>query len=308
VEDRVSSDLRSSSALIDRCVSVDLEVDPSRARIVSIGAVTSDPTKKLVFRRGDLSRAISELDAFATPAEFLLGHNIIFFDLPHLESAGMSSQTIAKPAIDTLWLNPLAFPRNPYHHLVKHYQDGRLEGGHVNDPELDARLVLTVLENQIRALSDLNTNNPDMLLAYHWLTTSGPHGKGFDAVFSLVRGQSRPSPGDAKDAIRRLLVDEACLEQINRLIEAQAGDHWPLSYAISWISVAGSDSVMPPWVRYQFPRARDIVRQLRDTPCSNPGCAWCRNQNDPRGLLKRWFGFDTWTSRSLLNGRERRLG
>jgi ATP-dependent DNA helicase RecQ len=31
--------------------------------------------------------------------------------------------------IDTLWLNPLAFPRNPYHHLVKHYQDGRLQAG-----------------------------------------------------------------------------------------------------------------------------------------------------------------------------------
>ena len=39
-------------------------------------------------------------------------------------------------------LNPLAFPRNPYHHLVKHYQDGQLNRGRVNDPELDARLAL----------------------------------------------------------------------------------------------------------------------------------------------------------------------
>ena len=35
---------------------------------------------------------------------------------------------LAEAPIDTLWLNPLAFPRNPYHHLVKHYHDGRLRG------------------------------------------------------------------------------------------------------------------------------------------------------------------------------------
>jgi ATP-dependent DNA helicase RecQ len=292
VADRVTPDLRQLSAFIARCVSVDLEVDPKSARIFSFAAITSNPNKRLVFERGDLSQAIVELGTFAGPAEFLLGHNIIYFDLPYLESVGLSAQTIAKPVIDTLWLNPLAFPRNPYHHLVKHYQDGRLEGGHVNDPKLDARLVLTVLENQIRALSNLNSNNPDMLSAYHWLTTSGPHSKGFDAVFTLIRGQSRPSKGEATAAINRLLTSEACLEQIDNILEGQAEDHWALSYAISWISVAGGDSVMSPWVRHQFPKTPGIVRKLRDTPCSNPSCAWCPRKNDPRGLLKNWFGFE----------------
>lgn len=38
----------------------------------------------------------------------------------------------------------LAFPRNPYHHLVKHYPHGQLQRGRWNDPELDARLTLEV--------------------------------------------------------------------------------------------------------------------------------------------------------------------
>ena len=54
--------------------------------------------------------------------------------------------------MDTLRLGPLAFPRHPYHHLVKHYQDGGLKRGRVNDPELDARLALEVFLDQRRAL------------------------------------------------------------------------------------------------------------------------------------------------------------
>jgi len=44
-----------------------------------------------------------------------------------------------------------------------------------------------------------------------------------------------------------------------------------MAYALSWISVAGGDSVMPPWVRMQFPQAGRIVRHLRDTNCGDPG-------------------------------------
>jgi DNA polymerase III alpha subunit (gram-positive type) len=65
-----------------------------------------------------------ELGPFLGPADFLLGHNFISFDAKHLEANKPTLGLLEKPVIDTLWLNPLAFPRNPYHHLVKHYQDG----------------------------------------------------------------------------------------------------------------------------------------------------------------------------------------
>ena len=39
---------------------------------------------------------------------------------------------------------------------------------------------------------------------------------------------------------------------------------WPLAYALAWLSVAGGNSVMPPWVRHQFPDAGHLVRRLRD--------------------------------------------
>lgn len=47
---------------------------------------------------------------------------------------------------------------------------------------------------------------------------------------------------------------------------------------------------MPPWVRASFPQVALIVRQLRDTNCDKPSCAWCATMNDPKGALQKWFG------------------
>ena len=79
---------------------------------------------------------------------FLLGHNLIDFDLPHLAAALPGLRLLKLPAVDTLRLSPLAFPRNPYHRLVKHYQDGGLKRGRVNDPELDSRMALEVFRRR----------------------------------------------------------------------------------------------------------------------------------------------------------------
>ena len=91
--------------------------------------------------------------------------------------------------MDTLRLNPLAFPRKPYHYLVKHYQDGQMKRGWVNDSELDARLALEVLENQQRALS---AASPDLLASWQWLATADG-GVGFDRLFTALRRSPWPS-------------------------------------------------------------------------------------------------------------------
>lgn len=78
---------------------------------------------------GNLKGALEKLDRFADGAEFLLGHNLIAFDIPHLKAAQPNLRLLKLPVIDTLLLSPLAFPGNPYHSLVKHYKDGGLKRG-----------------------------------------------------------------------------------------------------------------------------------------------------------------------------------
>ena len=72
-----------------------------------------------------------------------------------------------------------------------------------------------------------------------------------------------------------------------------------MAYALSWILVAGGNSVMPPWVRAQFREAALIVRHLRDTNCESPVCPWCTEKNDPVRALSRWFGFDAFRAQPV---------
>lgn len=285
---------KTRSNLLAHAVSIDLEVDPTTARIFAFAAVVQDPVVPNLVAEGAVAEALKKLDGFCRGYEHVIGHNILKHDLPHLAAASPAFAEMAEAPIDTLWLNPLAFPRNPYHHLVKHYQDGRLQTGHVNNPEFDAQLVFEVLENQLAEFARLNAKSPDALTAYHYLCCREPRCGGFDRVFAEVRKAPAPSQHEAENAIRRLLGTAACSEMVERTLirleDTSLG--WPMAYALSWISVAGGDSVMPPWVRAQFRDASRLVQTLRDNNCGNPACDYCRTHHDPRLALKRWFGFE----------------
>lgn len=279
--------------ILSRCLSVDLEVDPKEARIFAFAAVPESGADGIVHRDGDPRAALEKLDLFCVGFAHVIGHNILHHDIPHLMAVSPRFSKLSDGPIDTLWLNPLAFPRNPYHHLVKHYRDGRLQTGHVNDPEFDARLVFDVLRNQIDAFDALNAASPDILVAYHWLTCRGPRTDGFDVVFREVRAAPMPREIEAHAAIRRLLAGNACGAQVDAVLErlADIALGWPMAYALAWISVAGGDSVMPPWVRAQFRDAARLVKDLRDTNCGLARCDYCAKHNDPTRALERWFGF-----------------
>jgi ATP-dependent DNA helicase RecQ len=147
MDDGLEIDVSQRATFVRRCLSLDLEVDPVTSRLFAFAAVRPDDDQSFVFKRGRLDDALVGLDRFARNAEFLLGHNIIRFDLPHLAASS---------------------------------------GG--SDPELDARLVLEVLADQLDATRELQSRSPHLLATYHWLTTIRPDESGFDAVFAFVRG------------------------------------------------------------------------------------------------------------------------
>ena len=281
-----------------RCISVDLEVGRRDERIFALAAVDQETGTAFTLTEEDLrstglSAALAQLDEFAETGDCLVGHNLIDFDMRHVEAAAPHMRMLRLPALDTLWLSPLAFPANPYHKLVKHYQDGGLVRGQINNPELDARQSLDLLADEREALSRVGS---DLLLAWHWLTTKSEKGDGFNAFFSELRGASRPTDLEARDAIDRCLAGNVCVVRgRGAMTTRQTG--WPLAYALAWLSVAGGNSVMPPWVRHRFPEAGRLVRDLRDLPCADAGCAWCRDRHDAVKELKRWFGFGSFRTR-----------
>lgn len=274
-------------------VSIDLEVNRDTDRIHKVAGVKADTNLAFSYSRkqGSLESALLQLDKFAEECAFVLGHNVVEFDIPHLRAVSPNLNILKKEAIDTLRLNPLAHPKNPYHRLVKHYKDGQLVRGQINNPELDARLTIEVFAEQISELIKAQVATPDLLTAWHYLITN-EHTKELDHIFGSVRGATRPNATEARDAITRILSNQGCQTYADGLMQDTLNQTWELAYALAWLSVTGSNSVVPPWVRHQFPGTCDIIRNLRDTRCGASDCAWCNERHNPQKELKRWFGFD----------------
>ena len=96
----------------------------------------------------------------------------------------------------------------------------------------------------------------------------------------------------AHAAIERRLDGASCRTQAAAVLEEAERRPWELAYALAWLSVAGGYSVMPPWVRHQFPGAGRLLRRLRNATCASDDCQWCRERHDAGRELTRWFGFD----------------
>ena len=152
----------------------------------------------------------------------------------------------------------------------------------LNDPYLDSQLTLQVFTEQRQQFLKLVSANPDLLTVWHWLTTVTDNSAGFDAFFTGIRGLARPAEREVDLALSRLLEANVCATygcEIRTHVRQQS---WPLAYALAWLSVAGGNSVLPPWVRHQFPEAGRLVRRLRDRACADPGCGWCRERHDAK--------------------------
>ena len=69
-------------------------------RIHAFGAVRADTGDRLVHSAGGLSEALLKLDELTDEASFVLGHNLIAFDLPHLAAAKPELRLLTLPAVD----------------------------------------------------------------------------------------------------------------------------------------------------------------------------------------------------------------
>ena len=273
------------------CLSLDIEVSRQSGQIVA-AAACNPQTGRTWRARGPLTKQqLLELDRMAAEADHLVGHNILAFDLPRLRALHAGLGLLNMPALDTLHLNPLAFPAHPYHRLVKHYRDGDLIRTTHNDPLLDSQLTLQVLEAQLTQLR--RNTSPELLSVWHWLTAH-ESGSAFDAFFTEVRQRPVPKSDQGKEALWRFLAGNACLTAARELTATAEESAWPAAYVTAWMSTAGTNSAIPPWVLQHHPDTAALARRLREESCTDPACTWCPEMNDVVKELTRWFGFDSY--------------
>lgn len=275
--------------LLDQTLLLDIEVNEKNV-IYSIGAVFGDKTFQVPAGRKIDRSTLADLDAFARDARFLLGHNILNHDLPRLRRLAPDLRILAKPKIDTLFLSPLAYPANPYHRLIKNYQIVR---DSINDPVQDARLAGKVFAEQWDALVQQFAASSDVPLLYRGFLAADAELAGTAEALACM-GIPLLQGNDLHDAFAWFARKHACVSAVDSLVTQLADGMLPLpplAYVTAWLSVAGGNSVLPPWVRHQFPPVSNILHELRENCCQRPDCQYCRNHHDPRSYLRNFYGF-----------------
>ena len=271
-----------------RMVSLDLE---GRTSISAIGAVRTDSSRNFSWkgRQSELREALIALDSFVEGANCLVGHNIIEHDIPLLANNASDLNLLRLPAVDTLYLGPLARPANPYHHLVKQYKEPGLARVQTNDPLLDAELTLELLAD---ILGELEESEPDLLVAWHALLAFKLPRYAFDGLFRRIRRvNATPKVSDVIPIIENRLAERGC-PNCAREIVRRVGEHaFQLIYLLAWLPVSGGNSIIPPYVEHRF-RPSVLADRLRATHCGERDCPWCSQRHNLNVALKRWFGHD----------------
>lgn len=237
---------------------------------------------------GKTSDLAARLDQLTHGAAFVLGHNVVAFDHPALAMLYPNLAMHQLPLVDTLELSPVAFPQNPYHRLVKDY---KLCSTTKNDPVRDAELAYELFLDQGDELRKRVDDHPDDVLCLHYLLAP-ENGKGVANFFATLRRALRPTLTETQAAWLRATDGKACRVGQQRVVETLLPEpewHKPLAYALAWLRVSGGNSVLPPWVSLSYPKTREVIALLRDVPCGDPECGWCKEQHNLMDLLPKYF-------------------
>ncbi|MEZ4331104.1 MAG: RecQ family ATP-dependent DNA helicase [Myxococcota bacterium] len=226
-------------------------------------------------RGATFEQAHRDLAAWLRPDDILVGHNLHRFDRPAIAGRFPDSPLLRLPTLDTLELSVLAFPRRPYHRLVK---DDRLVRDARPNPVSDVRASERVLEDAIAAWT------PSPLIPHAELPD---HARaGWRRLFEQNRW---PWDRNAQLDLRMRWQGRVCAHS-PRLSPSR----FDMAFVMldAWLGVQDeAGSVLPRWVRENWPEIRTMARDLRATPCHDASCAWCTTNLSPDHWLHEVFGF-----------------
>lgn len=275
---------------LNQCLLFDIEVN-ERGRIYAIGASFQGNSFLLAPGRPIGERHLREFAEFGASAQCILGHNILSHDIPRLRECAPFLQLLERPAVDTLYLSPLAFPKNPYHRLVKDYQIVR---DSVNDPVQDALLAGQIFSEQWEAFTGELAGGSDAPILYRSFLADDPALAGTAGSLAAM-GVPLLEGDDLFAAFSWLAARHGCARAVERIADQLADgalNPASLAYVSAWLTVAGGNSVLPPWVRHHFPEVSVLLHQLRENGCGDAHCVYCQEHHDPVKVLQNFYGFD----------------
>lgn len=254
----------------------DIEVNKTTKRIEDIGAITNQ-------RREFHKNSIDEFYDFIkkNKVSFFGGHNIVNFDLKHLEETKINKLISRDKIIDTLYLSTLLFPKKPYHNLIK---DDKIISEYANNPLNDSHKSFNLFYDSINQFNRLD--NDYKVIMYYLLRNVD----GISGFFKYIKYS--PSRINLENMLKIRFSNDLCLNKnIKQLVKK-----YPLeiAFALSYVSTNDTNnSLLPAWVLNKHPKVEDILMYLRSTPCNNNDCKYCSNKLTGLDALKRYFNYQS---------------
>ena len=250
-------------------------------------AAKQGPTERVWESGTPFQRAHAELLDWMGDSRVLVGHNLHRFDADEIAKRAPDSPLLSLPAVDTLELSVLAFARRPYHRLTK---DDDLVRDAKPRPLSDVRACATGLSDALEALGALDDDEAWLLAA---LLSRIDHAPTVVAGWKLLfRELGWPwAPALTQADLRRAWRGRVCA--CSAALDTSRFD-MRHAFVAAWLRANRDDevSVLPAWVRRQFPTAPHLIRALRATRCDESSCAWCQTRLSAQHWLKRVFGYD----------------
>jgi ATP-dependent DNA helicase RecQ len=230
-------------------------------------------------------KAHRELVSWLRPDDVLVGHNLHRFDRRAIEERDPDSPLLRLPTLDTLELSVLAFPRRPYHRLVKNdklIRDAR------PSPVSDVRASQRVLEDAVAIWQ------PSPLIPH--VDVPDHARQGWRHLYEL---NGWPWHSNEPVDLRTRWHGRVCA---NSPLLTPTGIDMALVMLDAWLGVQDqAGSVLPRWVRENWPEMRTMARDLRAAACQDASCAWCTTALSPDHWLREVFGFDTYREQPALD-------
>jgi len=284
--------------LIEDSLFFDLECADAQT-VFAMGVVFRDHTPLHARNAESVKRHLPTLGNWGNAAQFICGHNALAHDIPIIRNLGYHDLRDDK-VLDTLYLSPLAFPKKPYHALIR---DGKITSETRNNPVQDSRSCAKVLTDCLEQFKRCSLAD----LEVYWLAF---HLSGMPGMAKLFEQLAKASDSTlalgSESANQAMLLQHfttqnhgrCCLDSV-KVLDGKEGP-LVLAYIHSWLKVAGGESVLPYWLCRVIPSLRPYLKHLRQVSCNSPECGYCAEMHSPTKALQRHFGFESFRPKPAL--------
>lgn len=287
--------------LIENCLFFDLECADAQTAF-ALGAIFKTHSPLHARNAESVKKSLLTLENWGNAAQFICGHNALAHDIPIIRELGYRDLPDDK-VLDTLYLSPLAFPKKPYHALIK---DGKLTSEAHNNPVQDSRSCAKVFADCLEQFEHSSLAD----LEIYWLAFHLSSMPGMARLFEQLAKELKSSLALGTEADNQAMLlqrfttlnrGRCCLNSV-RVLDGNEGP-LILAYIHSWLTVAGGESVLPYWLCRAIPSLRPYLKHLRQVSCNSPECGYCVEMHSPTKALQRHFGFESFRAKPALSTR-----